>query len=116
MECTECNLIMRVLTICHVKLTQRTALELKPFDLRSLSPALRNLWLLLLLLLLLIITVAFTEVGGDVKKGARPGEKKCWFRKEGEVVFKQTCTWILQVEEVMFVNPHHRSICKPAEM
>ena len=41
------NLITRVLTICHVKLTQSTALEQKRFDLRSLSPALRNLWLLL---------------------------------------------------------------------
>ena len=41
------NLITRVLTICHVKLF-RTALEQKRFDLRSLSPALRNLWLLLI--------------------------------------------------------------------
>ena len=42
-----CNLITRVLTICHVKLTQSTVLELKRFDLRSLSPALLNHWLLL---------------------------------------------------------------------
>ena len=41
------NLITRFLTICHVKLTQSTALEQKRFDLRSLSPTLRNLWLLL---------------------------------------------------------------------
>ena len=41
------NLIMRVLTICLVKLTQSTALEQMRFDLRSLSPALPNLWLLL---------------------------------------------------------------------
>ena len=41
------NLNTRVLTICHVKLMQITALEQKRFDLRSLSPALRNLWLLL---------------------------------------------------------------------
>ena len=59
MECTERtlitlfwlsitrNLILRVLTICHVKLKQSTAQEQKRFDLRSLSPALRNLWLLL---------------------------------------------------------------------
>ena len=48
MECTERilitrvtrNLITRVLTICHVKLTQSTAMEQKRFDLRSLSPAL----------------------------------------------------------------------------
>ena len=40
------NLLTRVLTICHVKLTQSTALEQKRFDLRLLSPALRNLWLL----------------------------------------------------------------------
>ena len=38
-----CNLITRVSSICHVKPTQRTALEQKRFDLRSLSPALRNL-------------------------------------------------------------------------
>ena len=41
-------LITCVLTICHVKLTRSTSLEQKRFDLRSLSPALRNLWLLLL--------------------------------------------------------------------
>ena len=41
------NLITRDLTICHVKLMQSTALEEKRFDLRSLSPALRNPWLLL---------------------------------------------------------------------
>ena len=44
---TPCNLITRVLTICHLKLTQITALEQKRLDLRSLSPVLRNLWLLL---------------------------------------------------------------------
>ena len=38
--------ITRVLTACYVKLTQSTALEQKRFDLRSLSPALRNLCLL----------------------------------------------------------------------
>ena len=41
-----CNLIMCVLTICHMKLMQSTALEQKCFDLRLLSPAL-HLWLLL---------------------------------------------------------------------
>ena len=41
------NLITRVLTLCHVKLTQSTLLEQKRFNLRSLLPALRNLWLLL---------------------------------------------------------------------
>ena len=58
MECTErngpsitCYLITRVFTICHVKHTQSTALEQKRFDLRSLSPALRSLWLLLLITL-----------------------------------------------------------------
>ena len=45
--CTPHNLIMRVLTICLVKLTQSTALEQMRFDLRSLSPTLPNLWLLL---------------------------------------------------------------------
>ena len=43
------NLITRVLTICHVKLMQSTALEQKRFDLLSLSPTLHNLWLLLVL-------------------------------------------------------------------
>ena len=67
MECAERNLITRVrasgpsitrnrltrvLTICHVKLTQSTSLEQKRFDLRSLSPALRNLWLLLVLIVI----------------------------------------------------------------
>ena len=41
------DLITRVLTLCHVKLTQSTVLEQKRFNLRSLSLALRNLWLLL---------------------------------------------------------------------
>ena len=51
MECTERNLVMRALTICHEKLTQSIAMEQKCFDLRSLSPALSNLWLLLVLFL-----------------------------------------------------------------
>ena len=34
-----------------MKLTQSTALEQKHFDLRSLSPALRNLWLLLVIII-----------------------------------------------------------------
>ena len=46
---TSCNLITRVLTVCHVKLTQNTALQQKCFDLQSLSPALPNLWLLLVI-------------------------------------------------------------------
>ena len=36
------NLITRVLTICHVKLTQSAVMEQKRFDLRSLSPALHS--------------------------------------------------------------------------
>ena len=40
------NLITHVLTICHVKLMQSTALEQKRFDLLSLLPTLHNLWLL----------------------------------------------------------------------
>ena len=39
------NLITPVLTICHIKLMQRTALEQKRFDLLTLSPTLHNLWL-----------------------------------------------------------------------
>ena len=46
---TSCNLITRVLTVCHVKLTQNTALQQKCFDLQLLSPALPNLWLLLVI-------------------------------------------------------------------
>ena len=42
-----CNLMTCVLTICHVKLTQNTAMEQKRFELRLLLPTLRNLWLLL---------------------------------------------------------------------
>ena len=52
MECTfgpsiTCNLIVHVLTICHMKLMQSIGLEEKHFDLWSLSPTLRNFWLLL---------------------------------------------------------------------
>ena len=54
MECTfgpsiTCNLIVHVLTICHMKLMQSIGLEEKHFDLWSLSPTLRNLWLLLVI-------------------------------------------------------------------
>ena len=74
---TPCRLIRRVLTICHVKLTQGTALELtcdqaiffskrtgkkdtwsqvmleqKRLDFRS--PALHNLWLLLVIVIIII--------------------------------------------------------------
>ena len=43
------NRITRFLTIYQVNRTENIALEQKRFDPRSLSPALRNLWLLLLL-------------------------------------------------------------------
>ena len=43
------NLITRVLTIYHVNSAESTALEQERFDLRSLSPALRNHWLVLML-------------------------------------------------------------------
>ena len=43
------NLITRVLTICQAKLGQSTALGQKRFELRSLSPALSKLCLLLVL-------------------------------------------------------------------
>ena len=43
------NLITRFLTIYHVNRTESIALEQERFDPRSLSPALRNLWLLLML-------------------------------------------------------------------
>ena len=45
-----CNLITHVLIICHVKLMESTVLEQKRFGLRLLSPAFRNLWLLLVVL------------------------------------------------------------------
>ena len=44
-----CNMITHVLTICHVKFMQSTMFEWKCFDLPSLSPTLRNLWLLLVI-------------------------------------------------------------------
>ena len=47
LESSPRNLNTRVLTICHVKLSQSTALEQKRLDFRSLSPTLPNLWLLL---------------------------------------------------------------------
>ena len=40
----------RVSTICHVKVTQSTAMEQKCFDLRSMPLAHRNLWLLLVII------------------------------------------------------------------
>ena len=46
--------ITRVLTIWHVKPTQSTALEQERFDVRSLSPAFHNLWLILVCLKSLI--------------------------------------------------------------
>ena len=45
------DLLSRVIEyLSPVKLSQSTEMEQKRFDLRSLSPALRNLWLLLVLL------------------------------------------------------------------
>ena len=44
-----CRLDHACLTICHVKLTQSRVLKQKRFDLQSLSPALRNLCLLLVM-------------------------------------------------------------------
>ena len=52
MECTERNLITCVLTISHL----RTVMEQKRFDLWSLSPALRILWLLRLYKLILLFS------------------------------------------------------------
>ena len=62
MECTERDFITRVWTFyrlqsdhaCFDRLSRETnahstAIEKKRFDLRSLSPALRNLWLLLVI-------------------------------------------------------------------
>ena len=43
------NLITHVLAVCQVKLMQSTGLEQKRFDLQSLSPTIRNLWLLLVI-------------------------------------------------------------------
>ena len=69
MECTRRNLITRVLTFyprnqmlrvltnCHVKLAQSTALEQKRLDLWSVSPAFPNLWLLLVIKLIVIIFI-----------------------------------------------------------
>ena len=39
-----------------MKLTQSTALEQTRFDLRSLSPALRNLWLLLVIIVVVVVS------------------------------------------------------------
>ena len=63
---TERNLITRVLTICQVKLMQSTALEQKRFDLQSLSPVLRKLWLLLVLA---IITIGSCLISGMLWPG-----------------------------------------------
>ena len=52
----------RVVTFCHTKLTQITALEQKHFDLRSLSPALRNLWLLLVIMKYIQLCMLFCNL------------------------------------------------------
>ena len=54
MKCTERNFITRVLTMCHVKLTQIIAMEQNRFDLRSLLPTLPNLWLLLVTIIIVL--------------------------------------------------------------
>ena len=46
------NPITRVFTICHVIFTQSPAIERKRFDFWSLSPAVRNFWLLLVVILI----------------------------------------------------------------
>ena len=70
------NLIGRVLTICQVKLTQGTALEQNPgeqkrLDLRSLSPALRNLWLLLVHSFTLLISYIRASFGPELCSNTR---------------------------------------------
>ena len=51
-------LIMCVLTICHDKPAQSThCIVAKAFDLRSLSPTLHNLWLLLENIIIIIIII-----------------------------------------------------------
>ena len=83
MEFTERNLITRVWTLyhslfhhacfgSHLKLTQSTAMDQKRFNLRSLSPALRNLWLLL------VITLKYCTVLQMIswRVDYAPGEKR----------------------------------------
>ena len=74
------NLITRVLTICRVKLTQSTAIEQKRFDLRSLSSALHNLWLLLVIhCIYSTIAVQTTEwnfIGSPRKHSTRSSSRR----------------------------------------
>ena len=58
--------LLELVSICHVKLMQSTALEQNRFDLQSLSPALRKLWLLLVLV---IITIGSCLISGMLSPG-----------------------------------------------
>ena len=58
--------LLELVSICHVKLMQSTAPEQNRFDLQSLSPALRKLWLLLVLV---IITIGSCLISGMLSPG-----------------------------------------------
>ena len=58
--------LLELVSICHVKLMQSTTLEQNRFDLQSLSPALRKLWLLLVLV---IITIGSCLISGMLSPG-----------------------------------------------
>ena len=66
------NLITVVLTVCHVKLTQRTAMEQKRkkkcliVGYRSLSLALCNLWLLLVCISLTLFAYCFISISNTI--------------------------------------------------
>ena len=87
MECTfepsiTCNLIVHVLTICHMKLMQSIGLEENYFDLWSLSPTLRNLWLLLVI----YINLCFL-------RKARLQEEQFW-SQDSLALEKQLLLWV----------------------
>ena len=75
------KLITRLLTICHVKLSQSTALEQKRFELRLLSPAFHNLWLLLVYFT--CSWVRFAKASSTIRNRVNgPAPARAWWTNE----------------------------------
>ena len=70
-----------VVTICYLKLSQSTALEQKRFELRLLSPAFHNLWLLLVYFT--CSWVRFAKASSTIRNRVNgPAPARAWWTNE----------------------------------
>ena len=75
------KLIARIVTICYLKLSQSTALEQKRFEVRLLSPAFHNLWLLLVYFT--CSWVRFAKASSTIRNRVNgPAPARAWWTNE----------------------------------